>query len=85
MGAEVTMISEKDYKVLNEPPLEQLTNKLYGPSLRPLQAKGKFLGTLLWKEKYCSATNIRHQGSLNQSSWSPSDHYPWASSQNRHY
>ena len=45
-GAEVTAISEQEYKKLDQPPLDPARSALYGPSRQPLQTAGQFTGKL---------------------------------------
>lgn len=45
-GAEVTAISEQEYKKLDQPPLSPAKCALYGPSRQPLQTAGQFTGKL---------------------------------------
>ena len=50
-GAEVTVVSEETHRILGSPHLEEPSKVLYGPGHKPLSVRGKFISTLVYKER----------------------------------
>ena len=52
-GAEVTAISEKAFKALGSPQVQQPTKKLCGPTNTPLKVKGRLTVSMTYKNNSC--------------------------------
>ena len=52
-GADVSVISEKDFLKVGKYPLQESDRKLYGPGKNELQVKGRFSATMSQMRKSC--------------------------------